>query len=541
MDSGSTGMGGIGLGSSGSKSPVSSASPPMLRAPGQFSSSTSSSAAQSDQWKRQSAFFRGPPMKNVIQAIEAHSEILAPGVKGINFMKPDAPVNTHSAVYQAVLEEEEAKSKGSAPSPSSLLPQEKQYHEVLRQTSSSPSIQSSAFKRLQVALDGVQIGGATSAITGVPNTNPSPSRPVEPVPFSPRPSNEAQGQLGNLCYLCGKTITGVFCRVNDKNLHPECFKCSTCGNSLKNVGHFNVDDKFYCDVHAQQASRVSGKVAPPTFPKPSAGLPFPNLPNSNPSPTSGMPLNSVPAPWTGGGSIGGGFGGGSSFKAAGQFPSSNASSLSPSFSPPKGPSNVAGSRLAPRRGRGQLRPSATPGTRIPVCAACQVPIRGPFIVALGKSWCVDHFNCSNSQCRRSLQDVGFVEEQGQLYCEKCFEVYLAPPCAKCNIRVKEDCLLALDRHWHPQCFVCSYCKHPFGNNSFYIEDGQPYCEKDWNELFTTKCVSCGFPIEAGDRWVEALNNNYHSQCFKCTVCHKNLEGQSFFAKGGRPFCKSHAR
>ena len=29
----------------------------------------------------------------------------------INFMKPDTPVNTHSAVYQAILEEE-AKSKG---------------------------------------------------------------------------------------------------------------------------------------------------------------------------------------------------------------------------------------------------------------------------------------------------------------------------------------------------------------------------------------------------------------------------------------------
>ena len=40
---------------------------------------------------------------------------------------------------------------------------------------------------------------------------------------------------------------------------------------------------------------------------------------------------------------------------------------------------------------------------------------------------------------------------------------------------------------------------------------------DWNELFTTKCISCGFPIEAGDRWVEALNNNYHSQCFNCSV------------------------
>ena len=44
-----------------------------------------------------------------------------------------------------------------------------------------------------------------------------------------------------------------------------------------------------------------------------------------------------------------------------------------------------------------------------------------------------------------------------------------------------------------------------------------YLIADWNELFTTKCFACGFPIEAGDRWVEALSNNYHSQCFNCTV------------------------
>ena len=93
----------------------------------------------------------------------------------------------------------------------------------------------------------------------------------------------------------------------------------------------------------------------------------------------------------------------------------------------------------------------------------------------------------------------------------------------------------------------------------------PSFTADWNELFTTKCVSCGFPIEAGDRWVEALNNNYHSQCFNCTVsprdyhilkvcrsywfpqcfslqlCKKNLEGQKFFVKAGKPFCRSHAK
>ena len=51
---------------------------------------------------------------------------------------------------------------------------------------------------------------------------------------------------------------------------------------------------------------------------------------------------------------------------------------------------------------------------------------------------------------------------------------------------------------------------------------------DWNELFTTKCVSCGFPIEAGDRWVEALNNNYHSQCFNCTVSVSLIPARFYF-------------
>ncbi|XP_055380050.1 PDZ and LIM domain protein Zasp-like isoform X2 [Condylostylus longicornis] len=196
---------------------------------------------------------------------------------------------------------------------------------------------------------------------------------------------------------------------------------------------------------------------------------------------------------------------------------------------------------APKRGRGILNKAVGPGSRIPQCGACQTHIRGPFITALGRIWCPDHFMCVNGSCRRPLQDIGFVEEKGDLYCEFCFEKYLAPTCSKCNGKIKGDCLNAIGKHFHPECFTCAYCGKLFGNTPFFLEDGEPYCEADWNELFTTKCFACGFPVEAGDRWVEALNHNYHSQCFNCTMCKKNLEGQSFFNKGGRPFCKNHAR
>ncbi|XP_032671168.1 uncharacterized protein LOC116844122 isoform X2 [Odontomachus brunneus] len=196
---------------------------------------------------------------------------------------------------------------------------------------------------------------------------------------------------------------------------------------------------------------------------------------------------------------------------------------------------------APKRGRGILNQAVGAGSRIPMCAHCNSYVRGPFITALGQIWCPDHFVCVNSQCRRPLQDIGFVEEKGQLYCEYCFEKFIAPTCNKCNNKIKGDCLNAIGKHFHPECFNCAYCGKLFGNTPFFLEEGLPYCEADWNELFTTKCFACGFPVEAGDRWVEALNNNYHSQCFNCTMCKENLEGQSFYAKGGRPFCKKHAR
>uniref|UniRef100_A0A1B0CHL9 LIM zinc-binding domain-containing protein n=2 Tax=Lutzomyia longipalpis TaxID=7200 RepID=A0A1B0CHL9_LUTLO len=178
----------------------------------------------------------------------------------------------------------------------------------------------------------------------------------------------------------------------------------------------------------------------------------------------------------------------------------------------------------------------------PVCCVCDKKIaRGPFITALGRIWCPDHFICVNGECRRPLADIGFVEEKGNLYCEYCFEKYIAPSCSKCGAKIKGDCLNAIGKHFHPECFTCAYCGKLFGNSPFFLEEGNPYCEADWNEMFTTKCFACGFPVEAGDRWVEALSHNYHSQCFNCTTCKKNLEGQSFFAKGGRPYCKNHAR
>nr|XP_026486028.1 PDZ and LIM domain protein Zasp isoform X6 [Vanessa tameamea] len=468
--------------------------------------------------------------KTIAETLSAQTEVLAGGVLGVNFKKNEKTYDAEKSAVFKVLQEEQ-----NDPEPVA---------------EASPAVR--------------HVAAPAAPAPGGPAGPAGPTGPTGGLPV---------GQ--NICEECERLITGVFVRIKDKNMHVECFKCSTCGSSLKNQGYYNINGKLYCDIHAKLVARQNPPAAnlepvtvPPggRVPSNAYSTPLPPLATStytNGSSSMFSPSSTLSGPKPFGSSVG------SAYSPASLSPRSAPLSPARPAGPPAGPpagapgapyapkapvsifkgSSVGaaargkafGVSSAPKRGRGVLNKAALPGSRVPLCGSCNGNIRGPFITALGRIWCPEHFICVNATCRRQLQDIGFVEENGQLYCEYCFEQYIAPACDKCHAKIKGDCLNAIGKHFHPECFSCVYCQKLFGNNPFFLEDGLPYCEADWNELFTTKCFACGFPVEAGDRWVEALNNNYHSQCFNCTVCKKNLEGQSFFAKGGRPFCKMHAR
>nr|XP_057927649.1 PDZ and LIM domain protein 5a isoform X1 [Doryrhamphus excisus] len=179
------------------------------------------------------------------------------------------------------------------------------------------------------------------------------------------------------------------------------------------------------------------------------------------------------------------------------------------------------------------------GTRTPMCGHCNMVIRGPFLVAMGKSWHKEEFNCVH--CHTSLADIGFVEEQGRVYCEHCYEEFFAPTCSRCQAKILGEVINALKQTWHVHCFLCASCQQPIRNNTFHLEDGEPYCEQDFYSLFGTGCHGCEFPIEAGDKFLEALGYTWHDTCFVCTVCCTTLEGQTFFSKKDKPLCKKHAQ
>ncbi|XP_074230448.1 LIM domain-binding protein 3 isoform X3 [Camelus bactrianus] len=206
----------------------------------------------------------------------------------------------------------------------------------------------------------------------------------------------------------------------------------------------------------------------------------------------------------------------------------------PAYNPP--PPGPQVSPLA--RGTVQRAERFPASSRTPLCGHCNNVIRGPFLVAMGRSWHPEEFNCA--YCKSSLADVCFVEEQNNVYCERCYEQFFAPVCAKCSTKIMGEVMHALRQTWHTTCFVCAACKKPFGNSLFHMEDGEPYCEKDYVNLFSTKCHGCDFPVEAGDKFIEALGHTWHDTCFICAVCHVNLEGQPFYSKKDKPLCKKHA-
>ncbi|NXU52990.1 PDLI7 protein, partial [Turnix velox] len=176
--------------------------------------------------------------------------------------------------------------------------------------------------------------------------------------------------------------------------------------------------------------------------------------------------------------------------------------------------------------------------RTPLCYKCNKVIRGRYLVALGHYYHPEEFICC--VCRKVLDEGGFFEEKGSIFCPKCYDTRYAPSCAKCKKKITGEVMHALKMTWHVQCFTCAACKTPIRNRAFYMEEGQPYCERDYEKMFGTKCRGCDFKIDAGDRFLEALGFSWHDTCFVCAICQTNLEGKTFYSKKDKPLCKSHA-
>ncbi|XP_053624146.1 leupaxin isoform X3 [Plodia interpunctella] len=166
------------------------------------------------------------------------------------------------------------------------------------------------------------------------------------------------------------------------------------------------------------------------------------------------------------------------------------------------------------------------------CNACEKPIVGQVITALGRTWHPEHFTCAH--CNQELGTRNFFEREGRPYCEPDYHNLFSPRCAYCNGPILDKCVTALEKTWHTEHFFCAQCGQQFGEDGFHERDGKPYCRADYFDMFAPKCGGCNKPIM--ENYISALNTQWHPDCFVCKDCQMPVKGKSFYAMEGKPVC-----
>ena len=159
-----------------------------------------------------------------------------------------------------------------------------------------------------------------------------------------------------------------------------------------------------------------------------------------------------------------------------------------------------------------------------MCGSCggKIPKKTKMVELLSgaRYYHIPCFNCIS--CGSPLQE--FAVMGGHPTCKKCLERknYV---CHECRLPIKGEFTDAMGKKWHPEHFCCTKCHKPlsanFNEQSFFVEDGKPYCCDDYFLLFGKKCrCGCGEYIKG--ELVECQGDNYKSECFVCKECDCDL-------------------
>lgn len=92
-------------------------------------------------------------------------------------------------------------------------------------------------------------------------------------------------------------------------------------------------------------------------------------------------------------------------------------------------------------------------------------------------------------------------------------------CGGCHQSISSSLrtVFALNDIWHEQCFRCSVCFQPLKEN-YYSKENELFCQEHFTLRFSQVCQKCNTRI-TGPVMV-AGDVNFHPECFMCTICKK---------------------
>ena len=104
----------------------------------------------------------------------------------------------------------------------------------------------------------------------------------------------------------------------------------------------------------------------------------------------------------------------------------------------------------------------------------------------------------------------------------------------------DECTEAEGRSWHMKHFCCYECDKQLGGQRYIMREGRPYCCECFESMYAEYCETCGESIGVDQGQMNHDGQHWHAQagCFCCKTCHASLLGQPFLPLGGAIYCST---
>uniref|UniRef100_A0A2D4F0C5 Actin-binding LIM protein 1 n=1 Tax=Micrurus corallinus TaxID=54390 RepID=A0A2D4F0C5_MICCO len=176
------------------------------------------------------------------------------------------------------------------------------------------------------------------------------------------------------------------------------------------------------------------------------------------------------------------------------------------------------------------------------CHKCGEQCKGEVLRVQAKHFHIKCFTCKVCGC--DLAQGGFFIKNGDYLCTVDYQRMYGTRCNGCGEFVEGEVVTALGKTYHPNCFACTMCKHPFppgdrvtfnGRDCLCQMCAQPMAPSPKELATSSSCAGCGRDIKNGQALL-ALDKQWHLGCFKCKACAKVLTGE-YISKDGAPYCE----
>ncbi|XP_043066280.1 protein prickle isoform X2 [Drosophila bipectinata] len=107
-----------------------------------------------------------------------------------------------------------------------------------------------------------------------------------------------------------------------------------------------------------------------------------------------------------------------------------------------------------------------------------------------------------------------------------------------EIILADECTEAEGRAWHMNHFACHECDKQLGGQRYIMRDGKPYCLHCFDAMFAEYCDYCGEAIGVDQGQMSHDGQHWHAtdECFSCNTCRCSLLGRAFLPRRGAIYC-----